>query len=68
MTPERLMAIQATSRQLQRLQAKKQGERASKKSRNVGRTHDVVDNKEPVLVTHDIYENTQLKPYRPRYV
>jgi hypothetical protein len=53
---------------LQRLQAKKQGERASKKTRNVGRTHDVVDNKEPVLGTHDVYENKQLKPDRPRYL
>jgi hypothetical protein len=33
------------------------GEGDSKKSRNEGRTHDVVDNKGPVLGTHDVYEN-----------
>jgi hypothetical protein len=33
------------------------GQGASKKSRNEGRTHDVIDNKGPILGTHDVYEN-----------
>ena len=34
------------------------GEGDAKKSRNEGGSHDVVDNKGPVLVTHDVDENT----------
>jgi hypothetical protein len=33
------------------------GNRIPKKSRNEGRTHDVVDNKGSALGTHDVYEN-----------
>ena len=33
------------------------GRTVSPKTRNVGRTHDVVDNKGPTLGTHDVYEN-----------
>jgi hypothetical protein len=47
---------------LLRLKAKEKrdeaGEEDAKKSRNVGRTHDVVDNKGPVSGTHDVNENT----------
>jgi hypothetical protein len=35
-------------------------EEACKKSRNEGRTHDVVDNKGSAFRTHDVYENKAL--------
>jgi hypothetical protein len=39
-----------------------------KKSRNEGGSHDLIDNKGPVLGTHDVYENEALTRDRPRYV
>jgi hypothetical protein len=35
---------------------KKAGEGHSKKSRNEGRTHDIIDNKGPISGTHDVHE------------
>ena len=37
-----------------------------KKSRNEGRTHDIVDNKGSILGTHDVYENKQVRLDKPR--
>jgi hypothetical protein len=55
---EKLAANNADPRQSHGPAAEAHGEAGdSKKSRNEGRTHDVVDNTGPVLGTHDVYEN-----------
>jgi hypothetical protein len=41
------------------------GSTDSKKTRNEGRTHDVVDNKGPTFGTHDVDENKWLNPSLP---
>jgi hypothetical protein len=42
---------------LTRLKAQTVREKVVEKSRNEGRTHDLIDNRGPILETHDVYEN-----------
>jgi hypothetical protein len=55
---EKLVANDGNRRQSHGPAGEAHGEAgAQKKSRNEGRTHDVIDNKGPLLGTHDVDEN-----------